>query len=295
MSKGHFLLSIEGEPCLLKKVDGGAIKGEVVTMAGGPDMLAIKHISTLKFESFTVEVGMSMGKPLYEWIKASLDKSFLAKNGYVVAADFKYKAKAYRHFRDAHIEEITVPALDASNKEAAYFTIKFTPEEITYAAGDDADLKGQMNVKQKKWLCSNFRFRLTGLEDACARVTKVDSFTIKQGVTEDACGEFRINTKHPTKLEIPNLKVTFSAADIKPWAEWFDNFVIKGNNGQEQEKQGTIELLDPSTKETLGTVNLTQVGFFSLNSEALEANGDGISRWVAELYVEQMGFDLKYV
>ena len=48
-----------------------------------------------------------MGKPLYEWIKASLDKSFMPKNGYVVVSDFKYKAQAYRHFRDAHIEEVT--------------------------------------------------------------------------------------------------------------------------------------------------------------------------------------------
>jgi hypothetical protein len=294
-SAGHFVMSLDGTPALLKKFGGGAIKAEVVELNGGPNNTAFKSISTIKFESFTIEVGMSMGKPLYEWIKASLDKAWISKNGYIAAADFKYKAKAYRHFRDAHIEEITVPALDAGNKEAAYFTIKFNPEEITYADGDDADIKGDMNFKQKKWLCSNFKFTLSGLEDSCKRVNKIDSFTVKQSVTEDACGEFRIPTKHPAKLVIPNLKITFSAADVKPWQAWFDDFVIKGNNGQEAEKNGTIEFLDPATKETLGTVQLSQVGIFALNSEDLEANKEGVARYVAELYVEAMQFDLKYV
>jgi hypothetical protein len=288
-------MSLDGEPAILKDFDGGNIKGEVVTINNGPENLAMKHISTLKFESFTVNVGMSMGQPLYSWIKASLDKSFIAKTGYIASANLNYKAQAYRHFRDAHIEEVTIPAMDASNKEAAYFTVKFSPEEITYQPGDDADIKGTVNVKQKKWLCSNFRFRVTGLEDACKRVTKVDSHTLKQANVEDPCGEFRINTKHPSKLEVPNLKVTFSAADVKPWAEWFDDFCIKGNNGQDKERQASLEFLDPSTKEVLGTINYKQVGIFSLNSEKFEANKDAVARYVAELYVEAIEILLNYV
>jgi phage tail-like protein len=243
-SAGNFALSLDGQAAIIKDMDGGNIKGEVVTINMGPEQFALKHISTVKFEPFTINIGMSMGKGLYDWIKASLDKDHIRKNGFVVAADYKYKAQSYRHFRDALITEVTVPALDASGKDSAYFTIKFDAEEITYQAGDDADISGIVNTKQKKWLNSNFRLRLGDLP--CTRVSKIDSFTIKQGITQDDVGEQRVSCKEPTKLEFPNLKITFSASDIKPWATWFDEFVIKGINGQEKELSGAIEFLDPS-------------------------------------------------
>jgi hypothetical protein len=270
-SAGLFLLSLDGEVAVLKDVDVDTIKGEVVT----------------------INIGMSMGKGVYEWIKASLDETHLRKNGYVVAADYNYKAKSYRHFRDALITEITIPALDGSSKDTSFFTIKFAPEEISYQAGDDADIKGVVNTKQKKWLTSNFRLRLGDLP--CGRVSKIDSFTIKQGTTQDHVGEQRISTKEPTKLEFPNLKVTFSASDVKPWATFFDDFVIKGNNGQDAELSGAIEFLDPSLKEVLGSVDLFQVGIFSLAEDKGEANKDSIKRWTAELYVKRMMLNLAYV
>ena len=266
-SAGLFLLSLDGEAAVLKDVDGGTIKGEVVT----------------------IKIGMSMGKGLYEWIKASLDETHLRKNGYVVAADYNYKAKRYRHFRDALITEITIPALDGLSKDTSFFTIKFDAEEITYQAGDDADIKGVANTKQKTWLTSNFRLRLGDLP--CGRVSKIDSFTIKQHIQQGVVGEQRISTKEPTGFEITNLKVTFSASDVKPWATFFDDFV----KGQGAELSGAIEFLDPSLKEVLGSVDLFQVGIFSLAEDKGEANKDSIKRWTAELYVKRMMLNLAYV
>jgi hypothetical protein len=268
-SAGLFLLSVDGEAAVLKDVDVDTIKGEVVT----------------------INIGMSMGKGLYEWIKASLDETHLRKNGYVVAADYNYKAKSYRHFRDALITEITIPALDGSSKDTSFFTIKFAPEEISYQAGDDADIKGVVNTKQKKWLTSNFRLRLGDLP--CGRVSKIDSFTIKQGITQDHFDSQRISTKkEPTGLEISNLKVTFSASDVKPWATFFDDSVSKG---QHAELSGAIEFLDSSLKEVLGSVDLFQVGISSLAEDKGEANKDSIKRATAELYVERMMLNLAYV
>ena len=266
-SAGLFLLSLDGEAAVLKDVDVGTIKGEVVT----------------------INIGVSMGKGLYEWIKASLDETHLRKNGYVVAADYNYKAKRYRHFRDALITEITIPALDGLSKDTSFFTIKFDAEEITYQAGDDADIKGVANTKQKKWLTSNFRLRLGDLP--CGRVSKIDSFTIKQHIQQGVVGEQRISTKEPTGFEITNLKVTFSASDVKPWATFFDDFV----KGQGAELSGAIEFLDPSLKEVLGSVDLFQVGIFSLAEDKGEANKDSIKRWTAELYVKRMMLNLAYV
>jgi T4-like virus tail tube protein gp19 len=293
IAAGRFLLSLDDQLALLKDFDGGNIKGEVVTINMGPRQVAQKQISTLKFEPFRISIGMSMGKPLAEWIKASLDLSYVRKAGHLVSVNLENKAQSYRHFRDALIEEITVPAMDASNKAAAFFTIKFQAEEITYAKGDDAVIQGVVNSKQKTWLCSNFRLRIGDLP--CARVTKVDSFTITQRIMEKAVGESRVNSRGTTTVEFPNLKVTLSAADAGPWQEWFTEFVIKGNNGQEKERQGSLEFLDPSTRETLGSIDLLQVGIFSLYTDRAEAGADAIARFVVELYVEKMVFNIQGV
>ena len=122
-------------PTIVKSVEGGNIKGEVVTIDRGPRQAAQKHISALTLEPFVIAVGMSMGKPLFEWIRASFDLSPTRKNGSVVSASIDNKAQGYRHFRDALITEVTIPAMDASHKEAGYFTIRFISEEITVREG----------------------------------------------------------------------------------------------------------------------------------------------------------------
>ena len=292
---GHFLLSLDGTLARIEKLAGGSIRGEVSIFRTGSERLAIKRISAVRYEPFRLAVGMGMGQPLHDWIKAVLGAAPVSKNGSVALANAGGKAAAYRHFRDALIEEITFPALDASSKETALFTIKLSPEQITYAAGDGASLKAAVNAKQKTWLCSNFRFRLAGLEDACKRVAKIDSFTVKQSIAEFATGGSPITTKHPTTLELPNLRITFSAADAKPWQDWFDDFVIKGNAGPGNEKNGTIEFLDPSGKVTLGTVNLVRCGIFSLDFDSLGGAKNAGTRYVAELYVQGMQVDLKSV
>jgi phage tail-like protein len=288
-SAGHFLLSIDNQPAVLKKLSGLNVKAEVATVNMGPEQLAMKHISVLKYEPCTLEVGMSMGKSLYEWIKASLDKAHIRKNGYVMACDYNYKAMGYRHFSNALITEITIPAMDGSSKDGAFFTVKFQPEKIEYADGDGQDAKGVVNVGQKKWLCSNFRLRLGDLD--CTKVSKIDAITIKQGVVNDAVGEQREDTFEASKLEIPNVKITLAASHAKTWIDWHKTFVVQGKCGQEDELNGAIEWLSPSG-EVLGTLNLMQVGIFSLNTEDVEANKDSIARIVVECYVEGMTIDL---
>ena len=271
------LLVLDGQAASMKSVDGGAIKGEVVIVNSGSEKFAQKQIAGVRFEPFTFEVGLGMGKSLVQWIAGSLDLSRTRRSGSVVTTNFDHKAQGYRHFRDALITEITVPKMDGSSKDAGYFTIKFDPEEITYAKGDGAAIQDGVNTKQKAWLCSNFRLRVGKLP--CARVASIDAFTIKQG----------------TGIEFPNLKIRFSAADAAAWQDWFNEFVVQGRNGQDKELDGAIEFLDPTLKEVLGSIELSQIGIFSLAPEKQEAGPEAVARFSVELYVEQMTLNIKAV
>ncbi len=100
-------------------------------------------------------------------------------------------------------------------------------------------------------------------------------------------GDTRYYHKEPGKLEFPNLRVTFPESDLKFWDAWFTNMVIAGN--QEDEKEGTLELLGPSLKSTLCTISFFGVGIHKLSYNGAAADAAAAARkMIAELYVERM-------
>ncbi len=281
---GRFALLLDRDPTasVLKSVDGGAIKAEVVTILAEP--VNKKALAQLKYEDFTMQMGLSMAKPLYEWIKASFDLKPARKSGAVVAADFNYKEMSRRDFTNALITEISFPKLDGASKDAAHLTVKFAPEQLTFVKGSGKDVDVGVSAKQKKFLPSNFRLTIDGLD--CKKVSKVEAFTIKQGIIRDVKGLLV-----PGKIEYPNLKVTLSQTGSETWYDWFDDFVIKGNNGDDKEKKGSLEFLAPDLKSTLLTLNFSNLGIYCLLPDTAEANSDNISRLTAEIYCEMMTMD----
>jgi hypothetical protein len=286
--QSRYVLRLDDKPALIADVAGGHVRADVVTTSMGPQKLPLKHLSTLRFEPFTIEVGMAMGAPIRDWIEGCVNLAPVRKDGSLIAVGIDNKAKSYRHFRGALIEEVTIPSLDASSTDAGFLSFTFQSGAITYAKGDNAVVTGIVNVAQKKWLVSNFRLTLGGLP--CSRVSTVDAITIKQ-LTKDATDR-STGTKEPAGVEFPNMRITFAAVDAGPWEDWFDDFVVKGNNGQDKELQGSLELLAPNLTDVLARIELSHAGIFALAPDR-PVGGDAIARFVAELYVEQMSFDLK--
>jgi hypothetical protein len=270
-------------------VSGGNIKGEVATHQLGPDNIQKKHLATTVCEPFTLECGMGMSAGFYEWIRASFDKGHITKNGEIIAADFDYKAMHARTFQNAFISSVKIPDLDGSSKEPAYMTITLEPETIRYEKRGGEVIQGQIGTATKKWLCSNFKIEIGGLP--CSRVAKCESFTWSQAVIKDEVGAFRWATKHPAKVEVPNLKLSISMADIEPWRDWHEAFVIKGICSDADELDGSITFLGPDLKEELATIELGHIGIISLEQGKQQANEEAVARFDVELYVEEMKFN----
>ncbi len=287
---GRFAVVVDGSEMLgfVKKVSGGIIKGEVAVHNLGPENVQKKHLATITHEPFILEVGMCMSAGFYEWIRASFDKGHISKTGEFIACDFDYKAMRAREFIDAHIAEVTIPALDGSSKEPAYMTIKLDPEKIHYKPGDGSQVEGKIDPPAKKWLSSDFRFELGDLP--CNRVTKIDSFTWKQNVVEGG----RVRDAKATVIEVPNLKVTISMADVEAWEDWHQSFVIDGKRSDDDDElTGSITFLDPSLTKELAEIQLLHVGLISLDTTGPEANQEEVPRFTVELYVEEMKFEYK--
>ncbi|MCX6906059.1 MAG: phage tail protein [Verrucomicrobia bacterium] len=268
--------------------EGGNATADVVLEKLGSDNIQRKHIGGVKYEDITVACGTGMSKGFYEWIKASFDQKPLRKNGAIIAADFNAVELSRLSFSNALITGIGFPALDAASKDAAKMTIKFSPEYTRLSFGGGGTIQSQ-TAKQKAWLTSNFRLEIGGLD--ATRVNKIEALVIKQNVVENPAGTQRDYRKEPANLEVPNLVITFPESHATDFYQWHEDFVIKGNNGQEQEKSGALGFLAPNLQESLFTLSFGHLGIFKLAPETPETSGQSIRRLKAEMYCEEIKFD----
>ena len=280
---GPSLLELDGAQVgALKSVDGGELVAEVVVEPVGQEPFAKKHLGNVRYEEIVLGLDLGTAGSVFMWIAESWKGQAKRRDGAIVETDARLAPQARREFRHALITETTIPTLDAASKAPGQLTVKLAPEEITRKKGGGAG--GQRaGAKQKQWLASNFRLELDGVETKT--VSKIDAFTVKQTVVADDVGDVRIMEREPGKLEFPNLRVTFGQASLQSWSDWFDDFVVKGENGDDKEKSGAIVFLDATLKQELGRVELKNVGIFALRRQPPT---EQVARVTAELYVESM-------
>jgi hypothetical protein len=291
---GHFVLDINGESAaFVKKFGGFAMEADIVTSDLGPDNRQEKHVARIKWTPAKATIGIGMGNACYQWIKAAFDKGYATRSGSITTADFNDKVISVQTFRDALITSLTVPRLDGSSKDAAYFDLEFEAEQVGWPTGGGQEIRGPVGPKQKVWLCSNFHVEIAGLP--CDRVATIDAFTWKCAVDRDQPGRSRESTRSAAKVTVPDITLSISMADYTAWADAARKWFVDGQHLAEHAMQGRITFLEPNMKDEIGGIDLINCGFkkFSLND--FEANSEKIARFNVELYVEKMGFELKYL
>jgi phage tail-like protein len=276
---GHFALELAGAPAgFLQSVEGGDATADVVVEKGEEGCFAGKHIANVRYEQIALECGLGMSAAFYEWLQSTLQCRFSRKDGAIIAADFNFKELTRLSFTEGLITEFGMPALDAASKDVARMTVSISPERTQRMKGSGNTVTPCGPTKaQKKWLASNFRLTIDGLD--CTKVNKVDAFTIKQGVTPDNVG-----------VEVPNLVITLAESSGQSFYDWHEDFVIKGNNGPESERKGMLEYLSPNLADALFTINFQHLGIFKLAPDKVEAGNEQVRRLKCEMYCEDVVF-----
>lgn len=288
---GKYGLELDQKPAgWLISAEGGEATSDVVVEKPTPDLLVKKHLAGLKYEEISVACGTGMTAQFYQWVKASFDRKYTRHDGAIVAADFSFREVARRKFIQALVTEIGMPALDAASKDAAKMSVKFSPETTRRVEGSGAQLPSPRQ-KFPAWNAANFRLRIDGLEEPCARVNKIEALVFKQKLNPPPSGDTRDYEQEATSVEIPNLVITFPESHAKPFYDWLEDFVVKGNNGDDREKGGTLEYLTPNLNEALFALTFHNLGIFKLTAEKAESNSDNIRRVKAEMYCESIEFD----
>lgn len=290
---GSFALDIGGSPVgLVKKFSGLGLAADIATHITGTEALPKKHVANWRYTPGRASVGINMGKGLYEWVQASMDKASVRRDGSFKAADMNRRVTSSLTFSQALLTEFTVPRLDGASKEPAYFDIAFDAERVDWAPGKGELLPATPIKKPKAWLTSNFKLSIGKLP--CARVATVESFTWRCGVATEALGLVRPGGLASARVTVPDLLLSISMTDHAAWAEAARRWFVEGRHLEADEMNGRLSFLGPSLADTdlLGWIDLQRVGFKSFSHPDTQAGADTAARFTVGLYVEKMSFGL---
>ena len=276
----------------LTSLEGGQAVGDVVTEKVSPDHIAHKHIAGVKYEDITVNCGTGMSKAFYEWIKASFDQDRSPRSGAIQVADFNGTVETTLEFFNGLVSEIGFPALDASSKDAAKMTIKFSPEYTRRSAGGGQTIAAPA-IRQKRWLVSNFKIEIDGADPDTSSVQMIDPIVVKLDSLSPPTTDQVAGTGQPVVQDVSDFGITLPESRSDKFDQWNQDLLT--NNGQGDglggERNGTLQFFAPDLKTTYFTLSFSSLGAFKLTPDKVEAGGENIRRVAAMVYCEQMKFD----
>ncbi len=181
---------------------------------------------------------------------------------------------------------VTVPKLEGSSKEAAYFDLEWEAETVRWLKGDNSEIR-RPNTKEKAWLCSNFRFEMGSLP--CSRVATVQSFTWK-------CvwpGPARRADQAPGEGDGSGHQNRGLDGGLRRVVAGGNKVVRRWPARRERRDVGRDRLPCPDLKTEIGRVTLEHCGFARFTHGTFDANSEKVARFSCEFYVESMKFVIR--
>jgi T4-like virus tail tube protein gp19 len=291
-SAGHFALELDQSEIagFVRSVEGGGAKAEVLTYNMGSNADQWKQLGSPRYEDVKMQVGMAMSKTFYDWIAAFFAGKVIRKNGAILAADFHYMERARREISDVLISEVTIPKFDASDRSPCYMGVTLVPERVRFAPGTMRPLTPTIAAStQKLWTPNRFEFVIGAFPQATRRVTKIDSFTIKQQILEYRSGNQLDSVRVPSRVAFPNLTFYLPEADARPIASHFTRRVIDGKPAPATRIDGAITALD-SSGLPLCTIALYGIDVAAFGPDKSDSTSQDIKQVKVDITVERMEF-----
>jgi phage tail-like protein len=292
----HFALELHGVDAdlgLFRSIEGGGLKCDVMTYQNGGTYDRWRQLAKPKFDNIKLQLGMGMSEPFYKWIEEFFSGKGTRKNGTIVAADFYYNERARREFSEAMIAELTFPALSGQDKNSAYMSVALAVEDILFKKGDGNPLKMNKGIgTQKDWKANNFTFSIDGFAKECSRVTKVESFTVKQNIIEYASGGRRSVAKVASAIDFPPISFSMPEADAQPLLEHFKRRGVDGEvPGRLHGQIDTFDNQDPAQRQSTFRIQFFGADITNAQPDKSDSTTEEIKQIKFDLYVERMSFE----
>lgn len=284
---GNLALELEGQSVgFIGSAEGGHAFAETLPEPPGSDGIQRKRPGALKFEDLVIEVPLPVeSKTLASWISETLIKGPAPKNGAIVFTDLEMNVVRRLEFSGGFLTEVGLPVLDAADpRPTAFLTLRIDPQQ-TRLVGGAGKLPKPSSVKVKQARISNFRLNIQGLEQAAPHIARIERITAKRLITTGAGGREAFAREQPALLDCSAVSLFLHESAAGPFYTWFDESVVKGMGG---ERGGLLELLSPTLKDVLVTVQLGGLGIVRFAPEPIKPGLDKLAMVRVDMYCETM-------
>ncbi|HEX6868830.1 MAG TPA: hypothetical protein VF119_08480 [Candidatus Limnocylindrales bacterium] len=279
---GRFALEIDGTAVgFVSAMRGGEAFAQAISTPTSSGVID-KRPGGVQYAPIVLEVDTFLGAAFYDRIASFLGGSPKPMSGLIRILDADLAERSRLEWTDGLITEVAFPAADGGSKDPAQLRVTIQPGSTRRGAGSGKTVPGGISTKRKRWLASNFRFSIVGLENATKRVARVESLVLRRPATEAP----RALVAGP--LEVPDVVFTVAASDGTTFYDWFDDFIVKGNDSADNERSGSLVFLDATLKEPLIGLAMQGLGILRVSAERAEPGSDAIALVRVELYCERM-------
>ena len=250
-----------------KTFDGGTLAADTAPERG--PLFPKRHVANVHVEPIELEVPLD-SKVLNGWAAELLDGSTATKSVSLALLDLNLKETSRNEYDRVRLVQLVFPALDAASLDPAYVQATLQPEAIRRAPGASttASAGGAAHGQRLN------NFRVTVDKMPTARVSKVGAITVKAVPTGGRT--------------VSNLVLTISEADLKPWQDWQDTFLGKGENSDAAERSGSVEYLAADMTTVTAKLNFRGLGLIRVAPDKMAQSSDAVRRFTAEMYVEDV-------
>jgi len=279
-----YALQIGGETEYVQLLQGGSPVGQVVEEKTATDGWIKKHIGGVAVEDVRAHI-----RP--DQFSKFLSDS-LASNSHVDGAMYLLSGMGQvaqeRSLTHMMLNELSIPALNGSSKDALYLQIGLAVDQSNLLKGGTLN-PPKIAPHTKNVLNNSFVVTIPGLPTA--RIAGIGPISIHRKLNTDAIGEMRDYQKHPVAWDVSNIVFYVAAPDAQKYLDWQEDFVVKGNRTSDKEKTLKLELKAADMNTTILTLNALGVGIVSAKYTAASAATESIMRLRVEVYAEKMTLD----
>lgn len=293
IATANLALELDGQyACSVRSLAGGNAFAELVIENLGPENIQRKHPGQARFEDILIEVPLGEeSKVLAGWIADFFGKASIPRNGAITFTDLNLNEQKRLEFSNAVLTEVALPVADAAEgKSAASLTLRIAPQSTRLAGPSGKKSPGTLGTKQKAISSGNFRFNVQGLENACARISKVQGIAAKRTKAVDTVGQQRLQEIKTGVLDCSLVSIFLPESDAGPFYAWLDDTILKGRpNG---ERAGLLEWLDPTLKNVLVSAQLGGLGILRYAPEPVKVGVEKIGLVQVDMYCETLNLTL---
>jgi hypothetical protein len=205
-------IELAGEPPVV--VEAASLPVWSFSPAGGPSV-----------GTFEARVNICEGSTFLRWAMSLAQRQVVKSAGSVVVVAQSLDRLRRFDWPAAALTELVLSTLDAAESKK-HFTapFKWQPNEVIMAK-DSGTLQGTLAKKQKAWICSNFRVKLSGLPQVESKVVKVELPKVT-GTPVASSGTRR--TPAAPVVAFGPLRLTVSGAGIDAARDWVQSIIKHG-------------------------------------------------------------------